>query len=259
MERWPRDTLPCCPTIPSPRPHRNPDIMAPEQPPATDRRALNSRPVFWLVAGAAVLVVALAVGAGWYLGADQGSSSAAPSAGASAVATPPVTPTETATSPTPSTFPPVAVVLIPADCTDIYTKDWTPVMGGLVLNPAWASDPAKSKQVATNEQGLATMLEANTDLYCKWGAPGGASDRGITTNLASLTSEQQAEMIAQAQDSRLPLLRRTRRHPLRHRNRTQRRRPSGRVTLPPGRHLGGDALGERSAGRVHPRHRRGPV
>ncbi|TFV99883.1 hypothetical protein [Orlajensenia leifsoniae] len=103
-----------------------------------------------------------------------------------------ITPTpETQTAPT---------VTIPTDCSAIYTKDWTPDFGGLVLNPERPGDD--SQKYAALDDVFGPTLQANSKLGCLWASADPGSDEvGLRTEVASLTPELQATLIEHAETS----------------------------------------------------------
>ncbi|KQX06965.1 MULTISPECIES: hypothetical protein [unclassified Leifsonia] len=93
-----------------------------------------------------------------------------------------------------ATEPPASAVEIPTDCSGIYTKDWTPEMGGLALNPAWL-DGLEDRGPA--DEPIAYLLYENMRLSCSWTNPDGPRDSrlrddlaGVGTVIAALTPEQ---------------------------------------------------------------------
>jgi hypothetical protein len=82
----------------------------------------------------------------------------------------------------------------PSSCADIYTIDWSMNLSPLVLNPAWAQDPASGVHNGTDDAGLATVLEDTATVTCMWGKASGGGDVGLTTNVAVLTEPQQADV-----------------------------------------------------------------
>jgi hypothetical protein len=159
------------------------------------RPPLVRRPAFWLVVVAALLLVAVASVVGLMLGAGRGvdvSASGTPTPGTvttDAATTPPAAETEA---------PPAAgtSVVVPASCAEIYTRDWSAALGGLVLNPPWTETPGNGPFWGSNDNGVVTVLEATTKLTCAWVGPNGGGDVGIITNLAELTPEQVSSTLA---------------------------------------------------------------
>lgn len=153
---------------------------------------LVRRPGFWVVIVAVFLAVAVALAVGIAVSGTPGGGDAAatrtarptPATTAVPIAVPPATPA----APGP---------VIPADCSGIYTKDWTPEMHGLVLNPPWTLDAESGVRYGSKDTGLISVLEATEKVTCVWGNPNGGSDSGgLTTNVAAITSEQSADVIA---------------------------------------------------------------
>jgi hypothetical protein len=156
--------------------------------------SLLRRPAFWLVAVAALLLVAVATVVGITLGAGRGADTSA-----SETPTPGTVATDAATTPpaAETEVPPTAdtVVVIPASCPDIYTRDWSAELGGLVLNPPWTETPGNGPFWGSNDNGAVTVLEATTKLTCAWVGSNGGGDVGLITNLAQLTPEQEASTV----------------------------------------------------------------
>jgi hypothetical protein len=163
-------------------------------PPA--RPPLARRPLSWLVLVAALLLIALAVAVGIAMGSAARSSTAAPSTStpSDAPSAAPSTATDAPTASEPAA-PPPASVIIPADCSGIYTHDWTADFHGLVLNPPWTQVPGNGPFWGSNNAGAVTVLEATTRLTCSWVGSSGGGDVGLITNIASLTSDQESSTI----------------------------------------------------------------
>lgn len=162
------------------------------QSPPAPRPPLLRRPAFWLITVAALLLIAVATVVGISLGAGRGSD-----ASASGTPTPGTVATDAATTTPPAAeteapAPAAPAVAIPASCVDIYTRDWSAELGGLVLNPPWTEIPGNGPFWGSNDTGAVTVLEATTRLTCAWVGSNGGGDVGIITNLAQLTSEQEA-------------------------------------------------------------------
>ncbi|KQO95821.1 hypothetical protein [Leifsonia sp. Leaf264] len=95
------------------------------------------------------------------------------------------------------TGPPASDVTIPSDCSGIYTKDWTPEMRGHALNPAWVDGPDGPGISGSNDDELMAVLTDTTVLSCYWVNARGPSDNGhVTTDIAALTEEQSADVLA---------------------------------------------------------------
>ncbi len=164
-----------------------------EQPSPPGRPPLAKRPVFWLGIVAALLAITVAFVAGMLIGGFTGT---APSPSPTSVDRP----TPAAQAPAAVVTPPAPVAAgIPADCAEIYTRDWQAELA-LALNPAWTDAPESGVRYASDDVGLQTMLEGTTRLTCIWATPEGGSDVGITTNVASLTDVQQEETLAHLSD-----------------------------------------------------------
>ncbi|MET0844273.1 MAG: hypothetical protein ABWY23_10495 [Mycetocola sp.] len=112
-----------------------------------------------------------------------------------------ITPTPDAV-PTPT--PTGSAVTIPSDCSDIYTKDWTPQMGGLVLNPDPAEHPAADAELlGTTDETLSSTLADTTKLSCDWLIPAEIRHDigGVHTDVASLTPAQTTTVLARMNDA----------------------------------------------------------
>lgn len=147
------------------------------------------RRVLWISIAAGLVLAAGAVAAGYAVGAGSPGGDAA-EAGPESPATRPE-PEASAPSvplPTPSKEP---VSVIPADCSGIYTTDWSAQLGPLlVLNPMWTADAEKSTRYASSDPELLAELEATAKVTCVWAQESGGSDLGLTTNVAKITPEQ---------------------------------------------------------------------
>jgi hypothetical protein len=165
------------------------------QVPPAARPPLVRRPALWLAVAAAVLVATIAVVLGLAL-APRGGDDAA---GRQPPTTTPPPTTDAAGPPPTVTAPPAetpTAVAIPAACENIYTRDWTPEFGGLVLNPAWTADPDSGVHLGSRDDTAVGVLESTTHLTCKWGHPNGGSDRGLTTNVLAVAAQQAVDLRA---------------------------------------------------------------
>jgi hypothetical protein len=167
-------------------------------PPATPPSTAPNRRRLWFVLAAVgglavvILIVVLVVWRGGAAAPHAGASTArpVPSTSSAPVQLLPATPVPTVTDAAP------AGPRHPSSCADIYTTDWASALAPLVLNPAWAEDPASGVHSGTDDAGLATVLEATATVTCMWGKASGGGDVGITTNVAVLTEPQQADVTA---------------------------------------------------------------
>lgn len=167
---------------------------APNPAPSPDRRPLGRRPEFWLVLVAGLLAVGVAIAVGMAVGAARSSDAAASaSTRPSPVASSTVTPVAPVAEPEPAPAP--AGPAIPADCAQIYTRDWAPDFSPLVLNPEWTQDPASGVRLGSRDEVATALLGSKAALTCAWGSPGGGSGRGLTTNVAPVTPEESARML----------------------------------------------------------------
>ena len=149
------------------------------------------RPVFWVVIVAVFLAVAVALAVGIAMSGTPGGADAA------STRIPRPTPSGTA-APTPlPTATTASGPVVPADCSGIYTKDWSPEMHGLVLNPPWTLDPESGVRFGSKDTDLVGVLQTTAEVTCVWANPRGGSDAGgLTTNIASVSPEQSSAVIA---------------------------------------------------------------
>ena len=92
----------------------------------------------------------------------------------------------------------VAPSIIPADCAEIYTRDWQSELAPFELNPAWTkTDPG----IGTTDDALRQLLEPGTALTCHWAKPSGGSDSGLVTTLANV--DERAVALAQSRIANL--------------------------------------------------------
>ncbi|AMB57652.1 hypothetical protein [Microterricola viridarii] len=161
----------------------------------TPKPRLQRRVLGLSIAGAIVLALG-AVGAGYVVGLDA-TSSAAESAGVGSGESParpaPESGAPVAPLPEPSTEP---VSLVPADCSGIYSTDWSTQMDGLVLNPAWSSESGQPAIIGSSDEELEATLQAAAPLTCRWGNEQGGSDRALVTNVAQLHGDQSEASLA---------------------------------------------------------------
>lgn len=168
------------------------------QVPDAPRPPLARRPSFWLAVAAGLLLAAIAVVLVVALLAPEGTTDAAststPTTAAASTSAPPTTAPAPAPEPPPEPAP--AVVVIPASCDGIYTRDWSADLAPRVLNPAWIDDAGSDfKRWGSNDVGLVTMLEGTTQLECNWVPESGAGHVFLVTSVASLTPEQQGSTL----------------------------------------------------------------
>lgn len=161
-------------------------------------KALAQRPVFWLAIVAAVMLGIVAVAAGAAVGS---AGSAAPAATAEPAAARPAPSANTPVVVVPAPVDEAPASIIPAECSLIYGTDWAAELGPvLVLNPAWTDDAQSGVRYGTDDAGLATVLEATAVRTCVWAQENGGGGVGLTTNVASVTAEQQESVLAQMAD-----------------------------------------------------------
>ncbi|WP_022893906.1 hypothetical protein [Agromyces subbeticus] len=156
------------------------------------RRPLARRPQFWFLVAAAALLIVVAMLVGTVIGGTTGGGAALPSStdSAGAVTTPPGS--------TPSTTPIATEVAhgIPTECAELYTRDWSSDFAPLVLNPAWTLEPGSGVRLGSTDDTAVELLEANAAVTCTWASPAGGSDRGLTTNAATVSEAERAAMLA---------------------------------------------------------------
>jgi hypothetical protein len=152
------------------------------------------RPTTWLIAAVVALVVAVAAVAGVLL--------LAPRSGPVAEEAAPERPVPAASAaPSPVAVPepePTLDPRIPADCTQIYTTDWSGVFApGYVLNPEWSTAEGGPVILGTGDQTAAPVLQETSQLTCGWLPPeGGDGSVGLVTSLAAVDQAQTDAAIA---------------------------------------------------------------
>ncbi|GAA2044913.1 hypothetical protein GCM10009819_35130 [Agromyces tropicus] len=157
-----------------------------------ERPGVLRRPLTWLIASMAVIV--LATGA-------IVASAVLPSPGSGTVAAPEAPPADEV-RPSPAAEPPPVEVgsvsaagasRIPAECAGAYTMDWTAEFGaGWVLNPAWSVGDDAPALYGTDSVGALDVLAETSELTCAWLPPdGGDGAHGMVTSIASVSHEQQ--------------------------------------------------------------------
>lgn len=168
--------------------------MTATQPPKPRLR----RPVLWISVAAGLVLAFGAVAAGYAVGAASSSSEAAevaadpsarpePEASAPSVALPEAEPSEESVS------------VIPAECSGIYSSDWSAQLDGYVLNPAWTADPDRNSVIDVTDDELNAIVQAGDPLRCQWGHENGGSDRSLRTVVIAVTAEQSAAVLARLQ------------------------------------------------------------
>lgn len=169
------------------------ESMTATQPPKPRLR----RPVLWISIAAGLVLAFGAVAAGYAVGAGTSDSEAAeaaaePSARPEPEASAPSVPLP---EPEPSEEP---VSIIPAECSGIYTTDWSTQLDGYVLNPEWAAEDRNSA-IDTGDDELNAILKAGDPLRCQWGHESGGSDRSLKTAVVAVTADQSAVVLARLQ------------------------------------------------------------
>lgn len=155
------------------------------------RRPLAKRPGFWLGIVATLLLIGVAITAiSWAIGPTTDASPSAPASDPAA----PGPPTDGSAPATASPAPPAAGVVIPTDCADIYTRDWSAEFAPLVSNPSWTTAPGSGVHYGSSDETAIARLDTTKQVTCKWANPLGGSDRGLTTNVAAVDAEQSVAM-----------------------------------------------------------------
>ena len=151
------------------------------------------RPVTWLIAAAVVLVIAVVVVLVILLAppADQDAEPAAASR---------PTPAEQL-DPSPVAVPepePVRDPRIPADCTAIYTTDWSGTFApDYSLNPAWSTAEGAPALYGTGDATALPVLQETSQLTCGWlPTESGDGTVGLVTNVAVVDETQAAAVVA---------------------------------------------------------------
>lgn len=104
-----------------------------------------------------------------------------------------------AASPVPVPEPePVRDPRIPADCTQIYTTDWSGVFApGYVLNPEWSTVEGAPVILGTGDEAASPVLQETSQLSCGWLPPeGGDGSVGLVTSLAAVDQAQTDAAVA---------------------------------------------------------------
>jgi hypothetical protein len=151
------------------------------------------RPVTWLIVAAAVLVVAVVAVVVILLVPSPSEPTAEPTAQSRP------SPAE-ALPPAPVVLPepePVRDPRIPADCTAIYTTDWSGTFApDFVLNPAWSTAEGAPALYGTGDATALPVLQETSQLTCGWLPPdGGDGTIGLITNVAVVDEAQAGAVI----------------------------------------------------------------
>lgn len=164
----------------------------PQQPPAPGGqgpRAPRNRSLIALGVIAGVLAIALVVVIGLIIGGQfSGRPAADGSASPSTTATPSTEPT---TSPEPTTTPAPGQLARPTDCQALYPAGYIQTVENeqrFAFNPDWAKP--LTDWIASNDDSLKTMLRGSDRLTCIFVNPNGGSERGVETNVVSVTEAQ---------------------------------------------------------------------
>jgi hypothetical protein len=165
-----------------------------------DERSKASRVVIAVLAGSVVLGAAAGSvgGTAIAIAASTASEPGAPVAAepsASSTTDPTAVPSSTAA---PVSDPALGHAL-PASCEALYSPGMLSTLAGagVVLNPAWLSDPeVGGPQYGTLVDDLQHILATPDKLTCTWTNPGGGSEVGLTTEVVQVTADQAAEISA---------------------------------------------------------------
>jgi hypothetical protein len=150
------------------------------------------RPVTWLIAASVALAVAVVAVLAVALAPRTAQETAEPAAASRPSPAEPL-----AASPVPVPEP-VRDPRIPADCTQIYTTDWSGVFApGYVLNPEWSTAEGAPVILGTGDEAASTVLQETSQLSCGWLPPeGGDGSVGLVTSLAAVDQAQTDAAIA---------------------------------------------------------------
>lgn len=151
------------------------------------------RPVTWLIAAAVVLVIAVVVVLVILLAPPPADESAEPAAASRPSPAEPLAPSPVAV-PEPE---PVRDPRIPADCTAIYTTDWSGAFApDYALNPAWSTAEGAPALFGTGDGTALPVLQETSQLTCGWLPPdAGDGTVGLVTNIAVVDEAQTATAI----------------------------------------------------------------
>lgn len=153
--------------------------------------------MLWISIAAGLVLAFGAVAAGYAVGAASSSSEAAEVA-----ADPSARPEPEASTPgvaLPEVEPSEPVSAIPAECSGIYSSDWSAQLDGYVLNPAWTADPDLNSAIDLPDDELNAIVQAGDPLRCQWGHENGGSDRSLRTVVIAVAPEQSAAVLARLQ------------------------------------------------------------
>lgn len=140
-----------------------------------------------VIAGAAALLLVLAVVASIFVNAPQTVQQASTSGDAQS-------PAEDGTFDDPANDPvePTAQSdALPASCSDIFSEGMKQTVrgAGLTLNPSWSVEQP-SHGLSITESSLRDQLAALPQLKCRWLGPEGGGEVGIETTIAVVTDSQ---------------------------------------------------------------------
>jgi hypothetical protein len=152
------------------------------------------RPVTWLIVATVVLAVAVVAVLAITLAPKPADESAEPAAASRPSPTAPLAASPVAV-PEPEAVPDPR---IPAECTEIYSTDWSGVFApGYVLNPEWSVAEGAPVILGTGDQAAAQVLQETSQLSCGWLPPeGGDGSVGLVTSLAAVDQAQTDAAIA---------------------------------------------------------------
>ena len=164
--------------------------------PRRPRRVLTLSIVGAVVLALGAVAAGYAVGLGEAGNAAEAAGPGASGSGATSARPAPEASEPVVQQPEPSAEP---VSIVPADCSGIYSTDWSTQMSGLVLNPAWRQASGDPQIPSTADDELNATLQASDPLYCLWASDEGPSHLFLVTNVAALPAEQPAATLARMQ------------------------------------------------------------
>lgn len=163
-------------------------------------KPLTLRPVFWISIVAALVLGTGAVAAGYLVGGANAASNAETTAnGSEGPARPAPQTTGTSMPVEPGASEAATSSVVPASCDGVYSRDWAPEMGGLVLNPEWVKAAPIAETTTSFDDELNEASEQTRTIVCRWGHENGGSDRGVTTGVGPVTVEEHDSVLARMQ------------------------------------------------------------
>lgn len=163
-------------------------------------KPLAMRPALWISIVAALALGAGAVSAGYFVANASPASSAESAAGGGESPARPAPQTTGTSTPVESGSPETSTnSVVPASCDGVYSRDWAPEMGGLVLNPEWVLEAPVAETTTSFDVELNETSQQTRTIVCRWGHENGGSDRGVTTGIGPVTAEEQQSVLARMQ------------------------------------------------------------